>query len=298
MSGTSRLSLTPRVPVSRESMDRRLPRLIANDFSTPILSNGVAKSEPLSDSALILRERELRNREERLRRRELEFERSQAVCSTRDFASSYNACNEAKPQWVTLDECLGADTSKWDSSAVSETPQDCLLECDRESSKEHRQQTEADCYRNRELNERSSSKGNSEEFSQLIEALHSMTNSVNYRSAKPLGKENRFDGNPVKYRRFLKQFESYVLRGVHHASNKLELLISSCSGQAREDIEDCIMADSSEIGYLEARRILETNYGQSHVVVDAYVKALQRGLSFAPVILKAWLSWQVPCAIV
>ena len=112
MSGTSRLSLTPRVPVSRELMDRRPPRLIANDFSTPILSNGVAKSEPLSDSALILRERELRDREERLRWRELEFERSQAVCSTRDFASSYNACNEAKPQWVTLDECLGADTSK------------------------------------------------------------------------------------------------------------------------------------------------------------------------------------------
>ena len=97
MSGTSRLSLTPRVPVSRESMDRRPPRLIANDFSTPILSNGVAKSEPLSDRALILRERELRDREERLRRRELEFKRSQAVCSTRDFASSYNACNEVKP---------------------------------------------------------------------------------------------------------------------------------------------------------------------------------------------------------
>ena len=278
MSGTSRLNLTPRVPVSRESMDRRPPRLIANDFSTPpILSNGVAKSEPLSDSALILRERELRDREERLRRRELEFERSQAVCSTRDFASSYNACNEAKPQWVTLDECLGADTSKWDSSAVSETLQDCLLECDRESSKEHRQQTEADCYRNRELNERSSSRGNSEEVSQLIEALHSMTNSVNCRSAKPLGKEDRFDGNPVKYRRLIKQFESYVLRGVHHASNKLELLISSCSGQTREDIEDCIMADSSEIGYLEARRILETNYGQSHVVVDAYVRAITEG---------------------
>ena len=70
MSGTSRLSLTPRLPVSRESMDRRPPRLIANDFSTPILSNGVAKSEPLSDSALVLRERELRDREERLRRRE------------------------------------------------------------------------------------------------------------------------------------------------------------------------------------------------------------------------------------
>ena len=41
-----------------------------------------------------------------------------------------------------------------------------------------------------------------------------------------------------------------------------------------EDIEDCIMADSSEIGYREVRRILETNYGQSHVVVDVYVRAI------------------------
>ena len=104
-----------------------------------------------------------------------------------------------------------------------------------------------------------------------------MTNSVDCRSAKPLDKEDRFDDNPVKYRRFIKQCESCVLRRVHHVSNKLELLISSCLGQAREDIEDCIMADSSEIGNLEARRILETNYGQSHVVVDAYVRIITEG---------------------
>ena len=98
-----------------------------------------------------------------------------------------------------------------------------LGECDRKSSKGHKQQTKADCYRNRELSEGSSTSWNSEEVSQLIEALHSMTNSVNCRSAKPLSKEDRFDSNHVKYRRFIKQFESYVLRGVHHTSNKLEL---------------------------------------------------------------------------
>ena len=152
-----------------------------------------------------------------------------------------------------------------------------FVECDRESSKEHRQQTEADCYRNRELNEGLSSRGNSEEVSKLIEALHCMTNSVNCRSAKPIGKEDQFDCNSVKYRRFIKQFESYVLLGVHHASNKLELRISSCSGQAREDIKDCIMVDSSEIGYRAAQRILETNYGQSHIVVDAYVRTITEG---------------------
>ena len=56
----------------------------------------------------------LRDREERLHWRVLGFECTQAVSSTTDFAGSYSACNEAKPQWITPDECLGADTSKWD----------------------------------------------------------------------------------------------------------------------------------------------------------------------------------------
>jgi len=53
-----------------------------------------------------------------------------------------------------------------------------------------------------------------------------------------------------------------VLRGVHNPADKLDLLISSCTGEAREH-----------------RRILETNYGQSHIVVDAYVRTLIEGPS-------------------
>ena len=102
----------------------------------------------------------------------------------------------------------------------------------------------------------------------------------------------------MKYRRFIKQFESYVLRGVHHASIKLQLLSSSSLGLASEDIEVCIMVDSSEIGYLEAHRILETNNGQSYVVVDAYVRAITERPLFVLVILRVWLSWQVSYAIV
>ena len=55
---------------------------------------------------------------------------------------------------------------------------------------------------------------------------------------------------------------------------KLDLLISSRTGEARENIQDCVLASSSEIGYLEARRILEANYGQSPIVVDVYVKTV------------------------
>ena len=115
---------------------------------------------------------------------------------------------------------------------------------------------------------------------QLINALYSMTSSVTQRNYRPLVKEHRFDDDPVWYRRFIKQFETYVLRGIHSpAADKLDLLISSCTGEARENIQDCILASSSEIGYLEARRILETSYGQSHIVVDSCVKTVAEGPS-------------------
>ena len=60
-------------------------------------------------------------------------------------------------------------------------------------------------------------------------------------------------------------------------SIRLDMLISSCTGDARDSIEDCIMASSPEAGYFEARRILEMNYGQEHAIVEAYVSKLTEG---------------------
>ena len=58
---------------------------------------------------------------------------------------------------------------------------------------------------------------------------------------------------------------------------RLDLLISSCTGEARKNIEDCVMISSPELGYLEARKILETWYGQEHSIVNAYVRKLTEG---------------------
>ena len=60
-------------------------------------------------------------------------------------------------------------------------------------------------------------------------------------------------------------------------SVRLDLLISSCAGEARKNIEHCIMANSPEEGYFEARRILQMYYGQEHAIVDAYVSKLTEG---------------------
>ena len=61
-------------------------------------------------------------------------------------------------------------------------------------------------------------------------------------------------------------------------SVRLDLLISSCTGEAREGIADCIMARTPELGYLEARKILEMQYGQEHSIVTAHVRRLTEGL--------------------
>ena len=91
-----------------------------------------------------------------------------------------------------------------------------------------------------------------------------------------LSKEELFDGNPLNYRLFIRHFDAYIARGVADMADRLSL-ISSCTGEARESIADCILARSPDLGYNEARRILEVNFGQEHAIVSAYVRKLTEG---------------------
>ena len=110
----------------------------------------------------------------------------------------------------------------------------------------------------------------------LVGALYTLTNRVNQRPLA-LSKEELFDGNPLNYRRFIRHFDAYIARGVVDMADRLNLLISSCTGEAKESIADCILARSPDLGYDEARRILEVNFGQEHAIVSAYVRKLTEG---------------------
>ena len=169
---------------------------------------------------------------------------------------------------------MSANTNRWESrSSVSD------LKTNVKTLLANEKQTDAGGYKRRDYESSSTERTSEIGVPQLIDGLYSMTSSVNQRNYRPLVKEDSFDGNPVRYRRFIKQFKTYVLRGIHSPADKLDLLISSCTGEARENTQDCILASSSEIGYLEARRILETSYGHSHIVIDAYVKTVTEGPS-------------------
>ena len=90
-------------------------------------------------------------------------------------------------------------------------------------------------------------------------------------------KRELFAGYPLHYKRFVRHFDAYTVRGVADMSVRLDLLISSWAGEARKNIEDCIMANSPEEGYFEALRILQMYYRQEHAIVDAYVSKLTSG---------------------
>ena len=124
---------------------------------------------------------------------------------------------------------------------------------------------------------RSNSNSDRSDIQNLIEAMHVMTCQISRRNAAPLSKEDLFSGDPITYRRFVKHFDAYTARGVVDMAERLDLLISSCTGEARANISDCIMARSPELGYFEARRILKSLYGQDHTVVSAYVNKLIEG---------------------
>ena len=113
--------------------------------------------------------------------------------------------------------------------------------------------------------------------SELIDALSIMTNSINQSQTRPVQGDDLFYGDPIDYKRFIRYFETYTIRGVHDSATRLNLLISSCAGEAKESIVNCIMCDSPDVGYWKARHILEENFGQIGGIINAYVKKLTEG---------------------
>ena len=118
---------------------------------------------------------------------------------------------------------------------------------------------------------------NDQSMQGLVDALYLMTSQINRRQIVPQDKRELFAGDPLHYKRFIRHFDAYTARGVVDMSVRLDLLIFSCAGEAHKNIENCIMANSPEEGYFEARRILKMYYGQEHAIVDAYVNKLTEG---------------------
>ncbi|KAF5395399.1 hypothetical protein PHET_12193 [Paragonimus heterotremus] len=82
-----------------------------------------------------------------------------------------------------------------------------------------------------------------------------------------------FDGNPIEYWKFMRQFEFYVESKVADDGQRLLYLLHYCKGRAKEAISECIMLPPTS-GFERPRRILGELFGQKHHVTRSLLDRL------------------------
>jgi len=85
-----------------------------------------------------------------------------------------------------------------------------------------------------------------------------------------------FDGDPISYPLFVKNFEINVENKERNDGDRLNYLIQYCTGKAKEAIEHCMMMDPKE-GYAKAKEILSKNFGRTHLVAKAFLDKVVKG---------------------
>lgn len=85
-----------------------------------------------------------------------------------------------------------------------------------------------------------------------------------------------FDGDPLKYWLFIRQFENSV--GLNDIDNgqKLLLLMQYCSGRAKQVIQCCLAMEPTQ-GYAKARHLLKERFGNEFTISETWVNKLTDG---------------------
>ncbi|CAH8581279.1 unnamed protein product, partial [Schistosoma mattheei] len=79
----------------------------------------------------------------------------------------------------------------------------------------------------------------------------------------------RFDGNPMNYWSFIRNFEDCFDESIGFRS-RLNYLIQYCDGEAKNTIVHCALLEPEE-GYRKALELLEEAFGQKHIVAHAFI---------------------------
>ncbi|XP_013410717.1 uncharacterized protein LOC106173924 [Lingula anatina] len=85
-----------------------------------------------------------------------------------------------------------------------------------------------------------------------------------------------FNGDPVSYPTFIRNFETNIEQRVPDFRSKLSYLIQYCTGEAKEAIKSCVILEPEE-GYFQARNILQTHFGQKHIIIKAMLEKIVTG---------------------
>ncbi|CAH8674642.1 unnamed protein product [Schistosoma rodhaini] len=83
----------------------------------------------------------------------------------------------------------------------------------------------------------------------------------------------RFDGTPINYWNFIRNFEECIGCGNIGFRAKLNYLIQYCDGEAKAAILHCAILEP-EIGYHQALKLLEETFGQKHIIARTFIDNL------------------------
>ena len=85
-----------------------------------------------------------------------------------------------------------------------------------------------------------------------------------------------FDGDPLKYQSFLAIFDEIVDSKISDGQIKLTRLLQYTSGLAKSSIRNCALIGGNA-GYKQARDILKSRFGNSHLVSQKIIASLKFG---------------------
>jgi hypothetical protein len=89
---------------------------------------------------------------------------------------------------------------------------------------------------------------------------------------KPTSEIRKFGGNPLEYHRFLRQFQSRIVSNCDSFDEKLNFLEQYTIGEAAKVVSGYSQMKNSKEAYQWALKVLEERYGDSDVVVNAYIQ--------------------------
>lgn len=85
-----------------------------------------------------------------------------------------------------------------------------------------------------------------------------------------------FDGNPLSYWRFIRNFERNIEQKSSDEADKLNYLLQYCTGKAKEVVRNCVVMDPS-LGYTTARKLLKERFGEPYVIASAHIEQITKG---------------------
>ena len=84
----------------------------------------------------------------------------------------------------------------------------------------------------------------------------------------------KFSGDPLEYAEFVTNFKDNIESQVSDDSQRLTRLLAQCTGKAKDAIRSCVNLPHGK-RYKEAWQTLLQNFGQPHMIAEAYMKKLK-----------------------